>query len=267
MKNLTDDQKTRLISLMATVEVLWTPLRFQKNLTDEPAAVAEQRSAFRKRGISLVVGGSAATRQRGNRDLKALADEDLIELIGSGKGRCVRFTKFGDDYTRSLVPTKRIDEAWIALEIIDATDKTFEGRSNCGYQLEFDILGIHGESESENGDGDYSRLLLLEDFALPLLANGFLESSSDGQGRLGYRLSKSGKKALAAGKPKAPKRMPKYDPALGKEYIDLYCAGLRDRENWKQAGRNHCVIPLGCGSWPSLPGTPKHEYTFEELIS
>ena len=116
-----------------------------------------------------------------------------------------------------MAPTKRIDEAWGWLKRVAATESEFKGETNAGFVSEFDVLKI---DPTVPLNGNANRLTDLEDEALPLLANGLLESASDVQGHLGYRTTEAGRAALVIGKPRKPRGLPAYDAKLGDEFID-----------------------------------------------
>ena len=237
-----------LAAILADVDALWWPYRVTLRSSPAFAAVLERRELYAGRGVELTMGGSAAERKSGERELAELAEHGWIRLYRSGGRRSgVALTTAGDDYIRSLCPSCRVDEAWPALRRVFKTEQLFGDDTNCGFVLEHHVLN------PRPSDDDQKLLQDFEDDCTPLIARGLLESFSDTVGRLGYRTTKLGREALKGRKPKPPAEIPEYNPALGQEFIELFLQAMRNRETWQPSTPSQCVIPLSAGNWPELP--------------
>jgi hypothetical protein len=248
-KRLSTDAKSTLAALACETDVLWTPFRTTSpKHAPRDAAIIERRNLFRSSGLLFITGGAGADRMRGSRSLTELLDRRFVVLGGYGRNRTAKLTPAGDNYARSFLPSHRIDESWLVLEQIAATENAFDGRSNAGFVREFEVLGIEDAELSPV----YNLMLVeLEDRALPLLAAGLIESCSDAEGTLGYRTTDAGREMLAAGQPSTPSKMPVYDKSLGTWFTGVYCQTLAEREQWKPSQTNHVWIPLSAGLWPA----------------
>lgn len=211
---------------------------------------------FKSAGLSFITGGVAADRMRGSRALSELLDRRFVTLGGYGRNRTAKLTPAGDNYARSFLPTRRVDESWSTLEQVAKTEEAFGGRSNAGFVREFEVLGM---DTSDLPRGNPLQQTMLEDKALPLLAAGLLESCSDANGVLGYRTTDAGKELLQGDPPKAPAKMPVFDKVLSAWFIDAYCQALAERERWKPSQTNHVWIPLSAGMWPDLNDSDEQE--------
>jgi hypothetical protein len=251
MKPLPLSQRTALAAILADTDVIWSPFRWHSwACAGMAAAIAERRWLYRKSGVSIVVGGGGAERQSGHRDLQALVSRGLIRFSGRGRNRGVVLTQSGDNYARALCPTRRIDEAWWALERVRAVEVEYRGESNAGYMLENDILGFQPNAEI-NGNAD--KLTDFEDEVVSLLAAGLLKNSSDTEGRLGYQTTEAGRAALEAGNPGVPEDLPEYNSEFGMRFTDLLIEQLKLRESWRPSTPNQVWIPLSAGLWPRKP--------------
>ena len=115
-------------------------------------------------------------RKAGERSVASLLNAGLVETRGRGRARGLLLTTLGDDYARSLAPTRRVDQSWAELELVATTEEIFSKNKNfCGYVLEFDVLGVDPAKDELNGN--LRRLLDFEDVVLPLLGRGFLFQS------------------------------------------------------------------------------------------
>src|SRR5262245_4027971 len=212
-----------LIEVLVRTEVLWQPFRnFQFNDWRAGMAVIQQRRDYRRRGVMLSYSGSDAHRMGESRRVAAMKKAGLLEVNGRGRGRGLLLTRFADDYLRSMLPTKRLDEAWPILQRVEATYQRI-GSANAGFTLEFDVVG------GEYGPEQIKECHALADEAAVLELYGLLEIFSDTQGRLGYKLTEAGTDALKAGPMPEPEVIPEYRADLSAEYIDDVNAGLTER--------------------------------------
>ncbi|MAT71181.1 MAG: hypothetical protein CMJ58_16845 [Planctomycetaceae bacterium] len=239
-------EKQLVVRVLAETDVLWTPLRFNDVGAEAAAAIVERRSQFRERGLLLAIGGAQADRQQARRVILKLEADGLLCLRGRGKKRSVCLTRRGDDFARSFCPTLRIDESWHLLERVGRLHAEF---GTAKHLLEQDILGIRDWD-------DATPLLELEDLALPLLCAGLLDACGDTEGRVGYRVTNAGRKALLRMKPAPPIELPKPDANARKKFNELYVRGLDERRRWRSTRPSHVVIPASAGDWPCRRETP-----------
>jgi hypothetical protein len=233
--------KPPLIEILASIDALFTPMRWSRGSARACAAVAERRRAFVHNGVAFVAGGGEAARQTVHRELQELVGAGLIVINRThGYQRGVTLTVRGDNVARSLTPTKRVDEAWLALELVATVATALEcpGR----FVVEHAVLGIEDSSNPKP-------FLDFEDLALPLLASGLLESASDAAGRVAYKVTRKGTDALAAGPPIPPADLPNYDSGLAAGFTDSYIAALAARDGWEPAAPSHVWVPLSAGRW------------------
>lgn len=242
---LTDDQKMLLCRIAARTDGLWLPMRFASTRAMAYSAVAEQRQRYRTAGLPIVAGGDDATRKGHERLLGSLEGGKLLELRRRGS-RAVsgRLTPLGDDVAGLLLPRGTVFEAWPLLKDIAKTERRFGGRSNSGFLLENDCWGLR----------DPRKLTIKEDEVLPLLIRGWAEAASDTAGRIGYRITPSGRVALEAGRPPRPAPV-EYAPELADEYGRLYREAEHDRDAWFPDQPNFVAIPLSAGRWPTITTT------------
>jgi hypothetical protein len=231
------DPKLSLLSrLLAVVDATFAPYRFRG--TESPrvaAAVAERRQRYLAGlGVPFLIGGSGPERYRAHSELSKCIAAGWLVSVGSGKGRCCSLTLEGEQHIAPLVARQVVGEAepWTALEAVAAF--TRDGTTNAGHVLEVDLVGI---------DYDHDDVR-----KLPLLVAGWLDSSSDSQGRIGYRLTPSGRDALAEGKPKLSK-LPRVNNDLERVYARTLTTLVSDRDRWTGGG---VFVPLSCGTWPEV---------------
>jgi hypothetical protein len=85
------------------------------------------------------------------------------------------------------------------------------------------------------------------------LCRGWLESASDTEGRIGYRVTPAG---LSQRLPRATK-LPGYDLYAGEEYDELFAGALAERDSWEVTDLSLVFIPLSAGRWPQSPNRVK----------
>jgi hypothetical protein len=208
------------------------------------AAVAERRQRYLAGlGVPFLIGGSGPERYRAHSELSKCIAAGWLVSVGSGKGRCCSLTLEGEQHIAPLVARQVVGEAepWTALEAVAAF--TAEGTVNAGFVCEVDCIGIDYDHP------DVRKLLLrLEDAVLPLLVAGLLDSSSDSQGRIGYRLTPAGRDALADGKPPLGK-LPRVNNDLERVYASTLTNVVSDRDRWTGGG---VFVPLSAGCWPEV---------------
>ena len=100
---LPEAQHIALLAILADVDALWTPFRFDRSTAKAAAAIAERRDWYASKGMPFVYSGGAAERKAGERELRGLADCGFIRLHGRAKWRGVSLTPAGDDYARANV--------------------------------------------------------------------------------------------------------------------------------------------------------------------
>lgn len=265
MNSLTKPQKIRLVSILAELDAIWTPVRYSvddsRESTKAGVAIFERRDRLHTNGIPLVIGGDERSRQAGHRELRGLVSRGLVRLLGYGKNRGVLLTAEGESIARSMAPVRRMDEAWKWLLAVADTQRhivdPIPGANE--FVMETQVVGIDGTAKGTVILDGTDPLSVLEDDCLPLFAAGLLDAHSDGEGRLGYAVTDKGRKAIAKGKPAKPRRLPPYDSSIGQVYIERYAAAMDSRERWGPSHGNTVVIPLGCGDWPEVrpAGKPK----------
>ena len=169
-----------------------------------------------------------------------MQDNGLLTVIrGRSKRVGCKLTPEGDDYIRMRMPVVTVQESWPWLRKLNK-----HSAANSGFALEVDLL-----------KSDYDKLTTIELYELedkldPLRCRGLVDSASDIEGRVGYKLIDAGREALTHRRPPAPKKWPAYDQTLGQEYIRLYHAELAEREDWKPVRPNSVAIPVSAGMWP-----------------
>jgi hypothetical protein len=230
-----------LIELQANSDALWNPLRRSPGDNALACAVHERQLQYRESGLALRGGGSAKGRQQHSRRLAEARKAGLLTT----KGRThptVKLTDLAENALSSLTARYRLTEVWPLLELVAAI--TEAGCTNLGFVSETDIIGA-----ADYDDVTSAELATLENQALPLLSRGWLASNSDVQGRVGYAITATGRKALAKGCP-AEGALPDFDEEAADLYESLFLAALAERPSWRPEHTNNVVIPLSCGLWP-----------------
>lgn len=235
-----------LTKILADTDILWSPFRDLDRHNYRPGgAIAERRDQYTRHGVPFVVGGDAASRMAGSRQLAEYRSKGLVRLFGSGRNRGVRLTPKGEAVARSLTACHVVSdpEPWAMLEAIAAVP--FK-RTNAGCVLEVHLV----DSQYDQPRISY-KLNRLEQMALPLITAGWLDAASDTEGRIGYSITDEGRAALAKGPPDLGE-LPGMDDDDAELYDELLKAGLAERQQWKP-DRNVVWIPLSAGMWPGRP--------------
>lgn len=238
------DDRRLLASIVAGLEVVFTPFRIdpRKPVDKAYAAVWERRAAYRNgHGLAWTIGGDGRDRQRGYVGLKRLQSAGLIRIHPGKRVQRSGISLRRVDACLSVCPINLTVEAWPILEHLAALHGNPDVLRNCDFIQEHDVVGLDRAST----DGT-----LAEEFttrAMPLLIAGFVETATDAAGAIGWRLTETGRDALAAGKPEPDEHL-EYDPSLADEYLARVSVGLADRNDWVPL-RQSVTIPLGCGSW------------------
>jgi len=253
MKKPTSEQLDALLQIAASTDALFMPMRPASpgggNIAEFAGgwlcSVAESRQLFGRSGVPFAAGGSMAERQAAGRLLASLATLGLATVYSATWRRIgVSLTDRGDLWIRGLSGGYTPSEAWTILrQILKLTDA---GCVNAGHVSESDILGVGYDKLTSQ------ELVDLEHRCIPLLVRGWLTSSCDGDGRVGYSITDLGRTALARTKPRQPRWLPMPNDAAFSRFSELYKLALADRQTWKSQ-RSHVLIPLGAGSWPERP--------------
>lgn len=187
---MTDDDRI-LTRLAAAIDAIFLPVRRWDGAF--PANVQAARRAYPGSGIRWESGeAGAAERKAAERDLAALVARGLIRVRRPhGRSVGVALTDRGDQVVRAIVglPGVEASLAFVAAVMARAPDVPLSehvislyGR---GWVCETDMNEGRGY-----GDGRQNELVAIEDRGLPALVRGWLESNSDGAGRVWYRVVK-----------------------------------------------------------------------------
>lgn len=234
-----------LLHVLADSEVCWTPFRWSSITAQAATAVSERRANFSNAGgVPLSSASEGAEQKRHQRTIADLETAGMVVVL-RGKARRVggRLTPKGDNLARAIAPGPDIKQSWLLLKRIAEVARDFPRGS---FVLESNIHR-RGRYDTEAGRDS---IHLLEDRCLRWLCGGQVETASDTEGHIGYRITELGREALAAGPPAAPEDIPAYDQALGSQFVDRYLAGLIERENWKPSSPSRIYVPLSSGAWP-----------------
>lgn len=238
---LTRNLKNALVAILVDLDVLWVPFRWKFDLSKAIAGQGERQDNYATRGMDLTVGGGAAERKAGEREIDELAALKLIRLYrAKGKRIGVKLTPHGDDLARHMTAGYTAFASYWLLERIAQG-----GVSQCSCLWECAILGIKNYDELH---GESAPLAALEHKALPLLACGWIHASTDTVGRIGYSLTPPGRSALAAGPLPEPGDL-EYDPEAGDLYDELWKPALEQRNTWLPSFPGLVHIPLSAGLW------------------
>jgi hypothetical protein len=238
-KQPTLNQIHTLAQLQAYVDALWVPFRYGSEMSATVgAAIMEKRQDYPGCGVPLIVKGDGTQRLAGERELRALEKGGFIRLHFERKRIGCSFTHFGDDYTRSLTAG---DTARATHHLMKRMTTAQKSGTNAGFVLETDILKTSYDKVSS------AQLVALENMLLPLLHRGWVESHSDGEGRIGYRVTPVGSKQ------RIPKALvsPSFDDYCCREYDRMFLEALAERETWTPSSPASISIPLSAGRWSS----------------
>jgi hypothetical protein len=244
-----DSLQALAVDLLATLDAAFTPFRHD---SDGGAAIFERRRGYPQHGLSIVGGGDVAARQRHFRTVGRLRDAGMITLAGSGKGRGLKFTPWGEARLRALCATFTVRHfrSWTMLQLVaELTDD-----SGHRHVLENDLLAADRSHRATS-----SELAMLELYATPLLVAGLLDSQADCRRHVGYHLTPAGQAALRDGPPPDPDPdAPPCDDALCALYDQRFAAALRDRKRWTPTRPGpDLAIPLSAGLWREPTYTPE----------
>jgi hypothetical protein len=247
--NVSTEQQRILLEVLASTDALFSHHRWSASTAAVATAIAERRREFPAAGVPFVASGDAAQRKQAERDLADLQAAGLLVLLTSKSRRSgVRLTAVGDSYTRSLTGGYRLDEVHTLLELIDTVSR--DG-TNAGFALEADIAGCNYGTKA-----DSIALNTLEAQSLCLHAAGWLTTSSDTLGRIGFAITPA-RRSRMSDRPIMPEGLPGFDNATSDLYDALLAERLRERDSWKPCEPSGVFIPLGAGSWSRKPATPK----------
>ena len=253
---LTKSQTSTLTEILVLSDGLWLPFRCFPENGRAATAIRERRSGFMRNGVPYAVTGSVAERKAGERELQRMASDGLITIFRRRKRVGVALTTRGDDVARTLVAGYTASESLNLLALVEKVRSTYTNQIKNHYVLEADLFGRSYDAISSPS------LVAMENISLALLCRRWLESASDGRGAVGYRVTESGRLAMAAGKSKTGS-LPKFDATLADEYDRLFLDSLVERNDW-EGESNHVHIPLGCGDWSQKKGTPPYKFQFIE---
>ncbi len=200
-----------LLDVLAKVDALFWPCRFAGD--EARQAVAELRAEYRELGLVWRVGGDAAARQAGLRELDALAAAGRL-IVTRTPGRqsvFVRLPAAVDTELRRQVCLADYDAAlgllgWLGSEIDAGHGLGHGGRT---WVRETRLAGV------EYGGPDCGRILGAQaECMLPLLVRGLADSNADSLGRVWYALEPAGE-PLAAEMIEADRHPARLEPDAG----------------------------------------------------
>jgi hypothetical protein len=203
-----------LVHLLAAQDAILRPIR---RWAAAPAVYAARRE-FPRLGVRWQVRGqTAAGRKRAERALDELVAAGSVGVTRRGKAVYVRLSAQADDHARRLCGLPGIDAGLCTVAAV-AQRSTFPPR----------LLTDFWVAETDLSDGQGWRagrsaeLVIIEDFALPALAAGWLDSRTTTLGHCYYAVTPAGHARLEDADDPAVAEA-RTVPALA----DLYCRRLR----------------------------------------
>ena len=221
-KDLEMDLKTSiLVQVLADTDAVWIPSRTWNR--PRPANVYFARRAFAKGGVPWESGGATeADRKAAQRALEALAESGAVQVRRPHRVKtlAVRLADDAEAATRRLVGLPGMYSGWLsAWEVARRSKRPGEA------SLMTDVWVLERELIGDRPPDEYRReAVLVEDMMLPALVRNYVDSCSDGNGRVSYALTPAGWAWLDAG------REPPADDLDGepdRDAAELYYSRLR----------------------------------------
>ena len=237
------DALQTLREIVATMEALFTPCRYNANAGLLAVLARYRREALGKRGLPHYLLGETANRKGA---IWELTQEKLIT-------RChldpkapwgIRLRKV--DACLTVCPLNSRSACWEIIDDLKRLRATPGTLINNGHILEHDLWGC------DRADRDFPALDILAQRAMPLLIGGLVSTLSDTSGILGYHLTAKGQRAKERRSP--PADLVLYVPSDAEPYQQLVDDRLKARESWRVAWTrfDHVQQPLNANHWRPL---------------
>lgn len=234
-----------LIQIFATTNAIFLPLRRGWD-TRTPSAVWCYRDQYHRRGVPWISGEhTEGGRKQAQRALSAMVADRLVKTLKSTNERtfAVRLTDWGSDYIASLCDGPTIWAALVDLQKLADNEDHPEAAAEYGWVPETALAGVRYDGTRKSN----AALITQETMLLPALVRGWVESGSDMEGHVFYRVLPAGRSVLRD-PPKRFDNLPAVDQALEAYYhneaLESAIAWIRSVES--PVSNEIGILPLPC---------------------
>jgi len=242
--NVQDDQGRLIVGLLARERALFRPFRAADWASGSTGARYELQQEFRQHGLRWSEGGDPAARQAAGRRLTAAVDGGLVEVHGRpGRRTHVRLSDQGRRLAEALADVPTLADGRRAVRKV----LRFAPAEHLVSEL------LPAKVPDYEVPGCEKKLADFQWCALPAIVAGWLESESDQEGRVAYRVTSAGAEAVRRRLPK-PRGLPAALPELAEVFDAEYQAERERLLAARPTDGEIGPIPLAVGGWSELLG-------------